>query len=526
MGNTGPGRRADEEGESPGVLEEKLSAAEERFERRRRTVGVFLGPLLGGLVLLWPFPSLSAPAHTLAAIIAWVIVWWITEPIPIPMTALLGPGLCTIAGVADAKTSFAPFADPIIFLFLGSFVIARALAAHGLDKRFAYGLLSRRFVGNSPGRILFFYGAICAAISMWISNTATTAMMFPIGVGIISAMADMIARQTGRKVYVERLRFATGIMLMAAYASSSGGIGTPVGSPPNLIGLAMIEKYTRVKIPFFQWMMFAVPLLVIMYGFIYLIMILLHKPEVSRIKGSRDFVRAELRRLGPWTRGQKNALAAFLAAVVLWVLPGILALFGGTDSSLSSEYNARMPEAVAAVMAALLLFVLPVNWKKREFTLGWRQAVQIDWGTLLLFGGGLSLGGLMFQTKLAEALGRGLLDLFGATSVWGLTLAGIYLAIIATETTSNTATATMVVPVMISVAQAAGFNPIPPAIGATVGASFAFMLPVSTPPNAIVYGSGLVPITRMLRAGTLIDLTGGILLWAALRLLLPLVGLA
>jgi sodium-dependent dicarboxylate transporter 2/3/5 len=185
-----------------------------------------------------------------------------------------------------------------------------------------------------------------------------------------------------------------------------------------------------------------------------------------------------------------------------------------------------MPEAVAAVAAAMLLFILPVNWKKREFTLGWKQAVQIDWGTLLLFGGGLSLGGLMFQTKLAEVLGRGLLDLFGATSMWGLTLAGIYLAIIVTETTSNTASATMIVPVMISVAQAAGVNPIPPAIGATIGASLAFMLPVSTPPNAIVYGSGLVPITRMLRAGTLIDLVGGMLIWAALRLLLPLVGLA
>ena len=526
MGNSEPRRRPEDQRESLPPLEEKLSATEERFERRRRTAGLFLGPAVAGFFYYLPFPSLTAQAHTLAAIISWVIIWWITEPIPIPMTALLGPCLCTAAGVADARSAFAPFADPIIFLFLGSFIIARSMSAHGLDKRFAYGLLSRRFVGNSPGRILFFYGAICAALSMWISNTATAAMMFPIGVGIISAMADMIARQTGRKVCVERLRFTTGMMLMAAYASSTGGIGTPVGSPPNLIGLAMIEKFVQVKIPFFRWMMFAVPLLMIMYGFLYLIMILLHRPEVSRIKGSREFVRTELRRLGPWTRGQKNSLAAFLAAVILWILPGILALFGGADSAISRQYNARIPEAVAAIIAALLLFILPVDWKKREFTLGWRQAVQIDWGTLLLFGGGLSLGGLMFQTKLAEALGRGLLGLFGATSEWGLTLAGIYLAIVVTETTSNTAAATMIVPVMISVAQAAGVNPIPPAIGATIGASLAFMLPVSTPPNAIVYGSGLVPITRMLRAGTLIDLVGGILIWAALRLLLPLVGLA
>ena len=209
----------------------------------------------------------------------------------------------------------------------------------------------------------------------------------------------------------------------------------------------------------------------------------------------------------------------------LWVLPGFLAFFSGTSSPLSRSYSERVPEAVVALLAALLLFLLPLNWEKREFTLNWRQAVQIDWGTLLLFGGGLTLGDLMFQTKLAEALGRDLLDLFGATSVWGLTLAGIYLAILVSETTSNTAAATMVVPILISIAQAAGLNPIPPAIGATLGSSYAFMLPVSTPPNAIVYGSGLVPITRMLRAGTLLNLMGGLLIWASLRILLPLVGL-
>jgi sodium-dependent dicarboxylate transporter 2/3/5 len=350
-------------------------------------------------------------------------------------------------------------------------------------------------------------------------------MMMPIGLGIVAALAELLAQQTGRPVSPGRLRLATGIMLMAAYASSTGGIGTPVGTPPNLIGLAMLDKFAGVKIPFFRWMMFAVPLLIVMYVFLFLIMYHLHKPEVKRIKGSREFVLAEARKLGPWTRGQKNALIAFLTAVVLWVTPGFLALFSGQSSSSSRLYADRLPEAVAALLAALLLFLLPVNWSKRQFTLTWRQAVEIDWGTLLLFGGGLALGDLMFQTKLAEQLGRGLLHLFGATSVWGLTLAGIYLAILVSETTSNTAAATMIVPILISVAQAAGLSPVPPAIGATLGASYAFMLPVSTPPNAIVYGSGLVPITRMLKAGTLLNLTGGLLIWACLTVLLPLVGL-
>jgi len=510
----------------PASLDGVFTEAERRFERMRRTLGLFLGPLVFLTLYFLPMRSLNSRAHVLAAVIGWVIVWWVSEPIPIPATSLLGAALCVITGVIGAKEAFAHFSDPIIFLFLGSFIIARAMSIHGLDKRFAYGILSWRFVGSSSGRILFFFGAICAVSSMWISNTAATAMMFPIGLGIVGALADLQCRQTGRPVDPERLRFTTGIMLMAAYTSSSGGIGTPVGTPPNLIGLAMIEKFTQIRIPFFRWMMFAIPLLAVMYAFLFGVVYLLHRPEVRRIKGSQEFVRQELRKLGPWSRGQKNALIAFLTAVVLWVLPGFLALLSGVSSPLSRRYGERVPEAAAALIAATLLFLLPVSWKKREFTLNWRQAVQIDWGTLLLFGGGLTLGGLMFETGLAEELGRGLLHLFGTTSTWGLTLAGIYLAILVSETTSNTAAATMVVPILISVAQAAGLNPVPPAIGATIGASYAFMLPVSTPPNAIVYGSGLVPITRMLRAGTLLNLTGGLIIWGSLRILLPLVGLA
>jgi sodium-dependent dicarboxylate transporter 2/3/5 len=181
---------------------------------------------------------------------------------------------------------------------------------------------------------------------------------------------------------------------------------------------------------------------------------------------------------------------------------------------------------VAALLGATLLFLLPVNWKKREFTLSWSQAIKIDWGTLLLFGGGITLGNLMFDTKLAEVVGKGLLDLSGATSMWGITFGAIFIAIVVSETSSNTASANMVVPVMISLAMAAGVNPLPPAIGATLGASWGFMLPVSTPPNAIVYGSGMVPITKMIRAGIFFDILGGLLLWVGLWLMLPLVGLA
>ena len=506
-------------------LSERPAEPETRFERLRHRLGLFLGPLLAVLVYALPLRGLSGPAHALAAIVAWVAAWWITEPVPIPVTSLLGASLAVAAGVSDAKSAFAPFGDPVIYLFLGSFIIAKAMSVHGLDKRFAYRILSVRAVGNSSARILFVFGAITAALSMWISNTATTAMMFPIALGIISAMSGILAETRGRRPAKDNSLFATGLMLMTAFAASIGGIGTPVGTPPNLIGLAMLEKFTGLEIPFFRWLMFAVPLLVVMYGFLFVVLYLLHKPQVRRIRGTREWVGAELRKLGPMTRGQKNALIAFLAAVTLWVLPGFLALVTGVESALSKTYNRRVPEAVAAVAAAALLFILPVDWKKKTFTLTWRQAVQIDWGTLLLFGGGISLGEMMFQTGLAEAVGRGVLGLFGAASLWGLTLSAIYLAVFVSEATSNTASATMIVPVIISVAQAAGVNPVPPAIGAIIGASYGFMLPVSTPPNAIVYGSGRVPIMRMIRAGAIVDLGGGVLVWIGLRLLLPLVGL-
>ncbi len=506
-------------------LKETVSAQEQVFDKWRNTIGLFLGPLVAVTLYLIDMPSLSPKAHVLAAVLSWTVVWWICEPIPLAMTALMSSVLCVIFGVSDARAVFAPYADPIIYLFLGSFMLAEAMAIHGLDKRFAYGIMSLKFVGNSTGRILLAFGFICAFLSMWISNTAATAMMFPIALGIVYALADIRMKQTGKKVDPLKLRFGTGMMLMAAYAASAGGIATPVGTPPNLIGIAMIEKFCGVKIAFFQWMSFALPLLVLLFALLYFLMYFLHKPEVARIQGGTEFVLEERGKLGKWTRGQKNALLCFLVTVTLWLIPGILSVIYGDAAPISKAYSKMMPEGVAAVVGALLLFLLPVDWKKREFTISWTQATKIDWGTLLLFGGGITLGTMMFDTKLAEVIGTGLLKVSGATSVWGITFGAIYIAMFVSETSSNTASANMVIPVMIALAQAAGVNPLPPAIGATLGASLGFMLPVSTPPNAIVYGSGMVPITSMIRAGIFFDLLGGLVIWAGLYVLLPLVGL-
>jgi len=505
---------------------EVITPAEEKFESRRKAIGFFLGPLAGVIVYFSQLGTITHEAHILSAILVWIIVWWVTEPIPIPASALLGAVLCIITGVADVKKVFTPFADPIVFLFLGSFILAKGMMKHGIDRRFAYNILSVKWVGKSTGRIIFTFGAITAFISMWISNTATTAMMYPIGLGIIYSIGKVIKERHGSDAEIRNMRFATAMMLMAAYSASIGGIGMPIGTPPNLIGIGMIEKFAGVKISFFQWASFAVPLLIAMYFFLFYLLYYLNKPEISKLSDTHSFIEDSLKKPGKMSAGEINSLIAFGITVVLWLIPGFIAIIGGSDSALLKSYNNYIPESAAALLGALLLFILPVNFKKRLFTIEWKDAASIDWGTLILFGGGLSLGNLMFETKLAESIGHSLINFSGVSTVWSITLIAIFIAIIVSEATSNTASANMIVPVIISICIAGNVNPLPPAIGATLGASWGFMLPVSTAPNAIVYGSKMVPIVKMMRSGIFFDIGGGLLIWLGLRILLPLVGFA
>jgi sodium-dependent dicarboxylate transporter 2/3/5 len=496
---------------------EVRETAQERFDRIRGTMGLFLGPALAVLLALLPLP-LEPRAHRLAAVLAGVVVFWITEAIPIPVTALLGPAVCVIAAVAPAKEVFAPFANPVIFLFIGSFVIAQAMVRHGLDRRIALAILSRRFIAGSPARVMVALGVVAVVLSMWMSNTATTAMLTPIAIGILGALG------AGSREGGPSPRFAAGLLLLVAYACSVGGIGTPVGSPPNLIALGMIAEQTGIRISFLGWMKFAVPLVAMMLCALFGLIFLLHPPSRLDTGALRAHLVAERRSIGPLTAGGKLTAFAFLAAVVLWVAPGVAGICGAKDAAI--WLSDHLPESVVAILAASLLFLVPLSWRERRFALTWREAARIDWGTILLFGGGLSLGEMMFRTGLAETLGQGLVNLLALKSLWGLTAVAIGLGIVVSELTSNTASANMVIPVMIAMAAALGVNPLPPALGACLGSSYGFMLPISTPPNAIVYGTGLVPITRMLRAGVLFDLLGFVVIWTGLRVVLPLLGMA
>jgi sodium-dependent dicarboxylate transporter 2/3/5 len=484
---------------------ETYSPAEELFNRRRRTVGLFLGPLVFLVLTFAPLP-LARPAHQLAAILAMMVVFWVTEALPLAVTAIIGPVLAVILGVVPARAAFAPFADPIIFLFIGSFMLAEAMFVHGLDRRIAFGALSSRAVGGNPVRILFVFGGVAAGISMWISNTAATAMMFPIGLSIVAHMTE------GRESEPASRDFATAMMLITAFGASVGGIGTPIGTPPNLIGVGMLSRIAQVEISFFEWMLFGVPIVVLLFlyllGYFYFTALRQLRVDATRA----NLIQAELRRLGPLSPGQRNVLIAFVTTVALWLLPGVLAVVGAGQSRFARAYATAVPESVAALVGAILLFLLPVSWRARRFTLRWEEAVRIDWGIILLFGGGLAMGELAFSTGLAEAIGRGVTSWLPAKSALTLTILFTAIGILMSEAASNTASANMVVPVAIAVAQASGVNPLQPALGATLGASMGFMMPISTPPNAIVYSSGHVPITAMMKHGLGLDVVGFVLI--------------
>ena len=497
-------------------IEEVISPQEERFEIWRKRAGFFLAPLVFLVIWLMPMPSLKPETHNLAAIISLVIVLWICESLPMPVTALLGAALCVIFKIADARAVFAPFADPLMFLFIGSFIIARAIFIHDLDKRFAYGVLSLKWIGARPSRILFAFGAVTAFISAWISNTATTAMMFAIGMSIITFLFKQ-EKETGVKI---NPGYATAMMLITSFSASIGGLATPIGTPPNVIGLGFIRNLLGAEISFFKWMMIGAPVVIVLYIFLYLYMNYLSPAGVREIAGSVEMIEREKAKLGGWTRAQKSTLIAFGTAVALWTFAGLVALFAGEQSDIYKAINSRLPEAIGAVVGAVLLFLLPGN-ERGERAITWSEAVKIDWGVVLLYGGGFALGVLSFQTGLAESIGRNLTALLPLSGEVGLLAASVVVAVLISETTSNTASANMVVPVVIAVAQAQGADPMIPALGATLGASLGFMLPVSTPCNAIVYGSGYIPLMKMIRYGILLDVFGALVIIVLLSLFAP-----
>jgi solute carrier family 13 (sodium-dependent dicarboxylate transporter), member 2/3/5 len=506
--------------------EQQLSPAEERFERARRTVGLLLAPVVALVFLALPL-DMEPQQQTLAGVLLGVIVLWISEAVPIPVGGLLGVAAIVLLGVAPVDDVLGPFGSSTVFTFIGAFILAQAMLTHGLARRFAFRILSLPGVGRTTTRVIIAFGAITCLLSAFVSNTATVAMLLPTAIGILAVIASLM-RQRGivREGFdPTRLRVGVALMLMLAYGASVGGLLTPVGSPPNLIGRGLIEEATGERISFAQWTAAALPVCALMFVALAVILLLLNKPEIKHIEGVEEYVAAERAKLGRLSVAERNTLIAFSITVTLWILPGIVALITGTDSAVYETVSDRLDEGVVAVLGASLLFLLPTNWGKREFTLTWKEAARIDWGTILLFGTGIIFGALLSSTGLAETIGTASADALGLAGIVPITIFAVVLAILVSETTSNTASAAVVVPIIIPIAQAAGVDPFVPALAATFAASFGFMLPVSTPQNAIVYGSGVVPITKMIRSGASFDVLGAILILLFLPLMVAVVGI-
>ena len=488
-----------------------MNNKDSRFEQMRRITGAIMGPLCAVLLWFLPIEGIEEPAHHLLAIMSLVAIWWITEPVPIPVTSLLGPTLCVLFGVAPMDDAFKQFANPMIFLFMGGFLLAKGMMVNGLDKRIAYGIMSMKWVGDSPRRIFLAIGLACMLCSGWISNTATAAMMFPIALGLLEAIREMMA-SNGKTIDLANYKYATGLMLMTAYACSIGGVMTPIGTPPNIIMIGFLDQLApqAPTVTFFQWMIWGIVAMVCYFILAYVVLWRMFPADVKHIEGAQQFIRQYVNSLGKWTRAQKNTLIAFAVAVILWVAPSVLSIVWGSHSDVMKFYDSHFPEAIAAMVGGLLLFFLPVDIKKGQMTMSWKEGVEgIEWGTLLLFGGGLAMGALMYTTGLSGWIGTGIKEALGGNpSEWLFVGVFCVTALVLSELTSHTASTNLIAPIAIGAALSLGFSPIPVAIGIALSSSLGFMMPVSTPPNAIVYASGYVPITKMIKSGFIIDIIG------------------
>ena len=354
-----------------------MNSKDSRFEQKRRLVGAVMGPLCAVLLWMMPIDGLGEQAHHLLAVMSMVAIWWITEPVPIPVTSLVGPTLCVVLGIAPIKDAFEQFANPMIFLFMGGFLLAKAMMVNGVDKRIAYGIMSMKWVGDSPRRIFLAIGLACMLCSGWISNTATAAMMFPIALGLLEAIREMMA-QNGKVIDLSSYKYATGLMLMTAYACSIGGVMTPVGTPPNIIMIGFLDQLApdAPSVSFFQWMVWGIVAMICYFLLAYVVLWRMFPADVKHIEGAREFIRKYVDSLGSWTRAQKNTIIAFSVAFVLWVAPSVLSIVYGAHSDMMSFYDSHFPEAIAAMVGALLLFFLPVDLKKGEMTMSWKDGVE------------------------------------------------------------------------------------------------------------------------------------------------------
>lgn len=496
---------------SPG----ERAPAEQPKTHRIRWTGLVVGLVLALLVYFVMPADLAHPAKLTAATAVLMGVWWMTEAIPIPATALLPlivfPVLGEDVAVDDVGASYG---SNIIFLFMGGFLLALAMQRWNLHRRIA--LRTVRVMGTKPAQMVAGFMVATAFLSMWVSNTATAVMMLPIGVSVLLLLPKLLEdagggeqdapadaglegadpQSTEVKEAVIKSNFGTALMLGIAYAASIGSLSTIIGTPPNTLMVGYLQEAHGITVGFGQWMLVGVPLSVVMLVIAWFLLTkVLFKPEIDEIPGGRKLITGELHKLGPMSTGEKLVLAVFVLAALSWVFVPIL-----FDSPPISD-------AGIAMVVGLLLFLLPAGAQRGVRLLDWETAVKLPWGVLLLFGGGLALSSQFSSSGLTDWIGQSAAAL-GAVPV--VLVVAIFAAgiLFLTELTSNTATAATFLPVSGGVALGLGLDPMLLAIPVALAATCAFMLPVATPPNAIAFGSGYVTIGQMIKGGVWLNVVG------------------
>lgn len=463
-------------------------------------VGFVLGPVLFILALLLPAPEgLSPAAWQTAGLALWMAVWWMTEAIPIPATAFLPIIVLPTLGIVDARAVSSGYANPLIYLFLGGFVLGLAMQKWNLHLRLALATL--RTVGHSPRRQVAGFMLATAFLSMWVSNTATTVMMLPIAMSVISM------REQGNAIVAG---FAPALLLAVAYSASIGGVATLIGTPPNALLAAYLADHAGLELGFGRWMILGLPVAVVMLVFtwFWLVRVAYRLPATGEMPPSQQVQ-------GPLTRPQRRVAVVFVITALAWIFRPL--------------YDDIVPlsDTTIAMIAAMALFMLPSGVPGQRL-MDWDTAVRLPWGVLVLFGGGLALAAAINSTGLAGWIASGLTGL-SALSGWMILLAVIALIIFLTELTSNTATTATFLPLLGALAASVDQSVAQLTIGAALAASCAFMMPVATPPNAIVFGSGQLTIGQMVRAGFALNIVGMVVillmsLWLGTHVVTPAAG--
>lgn len=465
--------------------------------------GLVLGPLLFAAVYLTltNFTDLNADACKVLATAAWMVTWWVTDTVHVAVTALIPMVLLPLLGVITVSEATSSYGNPVIYLFMGGFIIALALEKHRLHERIALNMI--RLTGTSGNGIIAGFTLATGLISMWISNTATAIMMLPIAVSVTQLISDKLGSEgLSQKGY---RNFATGLMLCIAYASSIGGMATIVGTPPNVVMVGLYNQRYEEIITFTDWIVIGMPVAIAVLILCYIIITRVAFPNnLKSIKGSAAVIRSRLAELGPLSKPERMVLIVFGLTAFSWIFRAYindflsLVLYGG------GEGRQVLDDTLIAMTGGLLMFALPTDFRKGEFLLSWDDMKRLPWGILILFGGGLCLARSLEDSGLIHLVGDAV-TAWGEIDVWMLTLALAGIAMLLTELMSNVALTTIFVPVVFGIADGFGYDPAVLAVPVTLAASCAFCMPISTPPNAILFASGHIRLIDMLRAGVFLN---------------------